>query len=590
MSPSVGHKLSLLVGVAVLLSLFGLGVFSYQTIETKLSDLLRKDTLDTATLLSSRVRNELKYSAEKARTLAAMALEDFKNPDDQIRFLEENLALDDQLLAISLHRKSSASQQQWTHVFRITRPESDPTHLTPQDFKDLDLKFPLNVNQAGNGPVDVVVGTLRDGTPILRMAFPIVRKADGKFTQVLSVEIKQERITAAFAEATHHFSFALDRTGRLMIQTDPTHFTFGEDLSYLPILQMAKSTEAPNGNLDYYELPGGSLQFGSFHRVGYGDLLVVTQAPKTYVMGILRDYTRQAGLIVGAMVSLCLFLTLVGTWGIVGSRLRRIRQVFDKLGEGHFAVSFPEKHSIDEIGDFARRLQTICNELEQREKSHGTFTKLKTKKNKQKNLTESINLKGERKNVTALCCQLYGLETIVDQADAEFFVHQLNSFNQAVTELVEQRNGIVDKIHNGCVVAYWGIPAEEKDDVQNVISVAFEIRKAVKNFNDKLLDQRLPVVTLKMGVHNGPVVTGQVGTETRMEYTAIGEAIEVAIRIQSFADQLGTDLLLTEKVISKVPKSYNMEKVSAGDDYTPALYEILGAQPAALHIRKKKAA
>ena len=186
MGPSVGQKLSLFVGVAIVLSLFGLGVFSYQTIETRLAELFRKDTLDTATLLSSRVRNELKYAAEKTRTLAAIALEDFKNPDDQIRFLEENLALDDQLLSIALHRKSPASQHQWTTVFRITRPETDPGHLTPQDFKDLDLKYPQNINQAGQGPVDIVVGSLRDGTPILRMAFPILRKADGKFIQVLS--------------------------------------------------------------------------------------------------------------------------------------------------------------------------------------------------------------------------------------------------------------------------------------------------------------------------------------------------------------------------------------------------------------------
>ncbi len=593
MSPSVGQKLSIFVGVAIFLSLIGLGTFSYQTMESKLAELLRKDTLDTATLLSSRVRNELKYAAEKARTLAAMALEDFKNPDDQIRFLEENLSIDEQLLALTLYRRSPASQQQWATVFRLTRPEGDPAHLNNNDFKELDLKYPLNIHRAGNGPVDIAVGTLKDNTPILRMAFPIIRKANGRFTQVLAIELKQERITAAFSEATQHFSFALDRSGRLMIQTDPTHFTFGEDLSYLPILQMAKSTEAPNGNLDYHELPGGILQYGAFHRVGYGDLLVVTQAPKTFVLATMKTYTRQALMIGGAMVCFCLILTLLGAWGIVGSRLKKISTAFQKVGEGHFSVSFPEKNSIDEIGDFARNLQKVCNELEEREKSHGTFTKLKNKKIKEKNITEKINLKGERKNVSALCCQLHGLDNIVEQAEAEFFVKSINTFNQTVTELIEAKNGIVDLIHNGSITAYWGIPSEEKNDVENMISVAFEIRKAAKILNDRFLDQRLPTVTLKMGIHNGPVVTGQVGTENRMEYTAIGEAIEVATRIQSFADQLGTDLLVTEKVISKISKSYNMEKVSSGDEYTPALYEIVGLsdiKTLTAPTKKKKAA
>ena len=131
----------------------------------------------------------------------------------------------------------------------------------------------------------------------------------------MQIEIRQERLTAAFTEATAHFSFILDRHGRVVAQTDPTHFTFGEDLSHLPILQMAKSTEAPNGNLDYYELPGGVLQYGSFHKVGYADLVVITQAPRSHVIQLLRSYTRQALLV--AMT--CVFLAMASDFCELGN-------------------------------------------------------------------------------------------------------------------------------------------------------------------------------------------------------------------------------------------------------------------------------
>ena len=58
---------------------------------------------------------------------------------------------------------------------------------------------------------------------------------------------------AAFSDSTAHFAFILDRRGRVIAQTDSKHFTFGEDVTQLPILQMARATEAPSGNLDYRE-------------------------------------------------------------------------------------------------------------------------------------------------------------------------------------------------------------------------------------------------------------------------------------------------------------------------------------------------
>jgi hypothetical protein len=176
MTPSIGKKLSLFIGTVVLMATFAIGYVSYTLMEAKFADLLRKDTLDAATLLSSRIRNELRHIAEKGRFLASAALEDFRNADDQIRFLEDNMNIDDQYIAMSLLRRSPASNHQWTPVFRLTRSEEDPAYLTEDDFKQLDLKYPMNFKLVSAGAIEVSVGALKDNTPILRMAVPIVEK------------------------------------------------------------------------------------------------------------------------------------------------------------------------------------------------------------------------------------------------------------------------------------------------------------------------------------------------------------------------------------------------------------------------------
>jgi adenylate cyclase len=577
MSPSVGKKLAFFVAFVVLLTVGAMGFVSYRLMEAKFAEILRKDTLDAATLLSSRVRNELRHVAEKGRILAAAALEDFKSPDDQLRFLEDNLEMDDQLIALSLFRKGEKlGQPGWNPVFRLVRPEGDPSYLNDADFKQLDLKYPLDLGLVAEGAVEISVGALKDGTPILRLAVPIVRKKGGAFTQLLQLEVRQERITAAFAESTAHFSFILDRNGRVLTQTDPTHFTFGEDLSHLPILQMARTTEAPNGNLDYYELPGGPLQYAAFHKVGYADLTVVTQAPRTHVIHMLRSYTRQ-GLFLGvACVLLAMAFTLIAAWGIIGARLGRLAATLSRTGEGRFAVQFPDSGSEDEIGSFSRRLQAIFDELKERERVHGTFAKLRNRRVKQAIHDHKVTLTGERLKAIVLSLHLRGIEDAAGKAEPEVFLKLVNRFAQSATELIEARQGIVDHIHGGSVVATWGIPITDPQDAENAMQACLELRKLAKSFNDQLKKAKLPPVALGIGVHYGPVVAGQLGSDDRLEYSAIGEAIELSWHALSLTDQYGTDCLLTGPAASIAPEWFSTEKATAHDAQGTELFELLG--------------
>lgn len=576
MRPSVGKKLSLFAALLVALSAGAMGYVCYTLLERKLADNLRKDTLDASALLASRVRGELRHVAEKARILASAALEEFRSPEDQIRFLEGNIALDDQLVAMSLYRRSKASQGKWTPVFRLTRPEDDEAFLEENDFRELDLKYPLDFKAVAEGAIEVTVGTLGENAPLLRMAVPLVRNQDGDFTQILGIELRQERITAAFAEATAHFSYLLDRNGRVLVQTDPTHFTFGEDLSQLPILQMARATEAPNGNLDFYELPGAMLQYGSFNKVGYADLVVVSQASKSHLIHALREFTRQALFVVLGCAFAAAALMLLASWSVVGARLARVSAAFARVTDGKFAVSFPEKHSADEVGNFAMGLQEVCDRLEKREKVHGTFAKLKSKKVKSRIEEGRINFKGERTEAIVMHCHLHGIEAVIAKADPELLLRLLNEFNQGVSEAVESNQGIVDHIHGGSVVAYWGVPLADKRDSDHALSSCLEVRNAAKALNEALKREGLPEVQLAVGVHHGPVVAGQVGAEGRMEYTAFGEAIEVAARIRNFTDQFGTDILITGPALAHAPQWYSTEKVAPADGANPELYELHG--------------
>ena len=576
MTPTVGKKLSLLAGLLAALTAWTMGYIAYSLMERHFATSLRRDTLDTASLLASRLRNELRHAAEKGRLLAASALEEFKSPEDQIRFLESNLASDEQMIAMTLLRRSKASDGRFVPVFRLVKPEGDPAFLTERDFHDLDLKYPVDISSTGKGSVEVVVARLKDGTPTLRLSVPLVRTKTQGFTQLLVIELRQERLTAAFAEATAHFSFLLDRSGRVLVQTDPTHFTFGEDLSHLPILKAAQATEAPNGNLDYREIQGGLLQYASFQKVGYGSLMVVSQASRLLIVDVLKQYTHQAAAAAAFCVLMACALMLLGSWGVVGARLRRILSAMARIEGGRFNVSVPEKLSEDEIGTFAHSLQAMCDRLQERAPAQATFAKLNTRRVKSRLTEGKLNLSGERQSAWIVVCRLHGLDTAATQGNATDFFRCLNTFTLAASKIVEHNQGIVDRMTGGTFVSFWGVPVSDKQDADHALTSAIELRSAARTFNEELKRCGFHEIRLSVGVHFGPVAAGQVGSAERMEYTVVGEAVELATRLTEFTEQFGTDILTTGTAVQAAPAWFKTEKASSADGDVPELHELIG--------------
>lgn len=579
MGPSVGKKLSLYVALSTLLTAAAVGFVSYQILDSRITETFRKNTLDSSTLLASRVRNELRHVAEKARLLSAAALEEFKNADDQIRFLEDNLAIDDQFIAMSLFRRSPASNNQWKLVFRLTRPDGDPDAINPAQFNDLELKFPLDFAVVNTGAIDVNVGALENGTPILRLLVPIVRKKGGGFAQVIAIEVRQERLTAAFSEANAQFSYLLSRKGRLLSQTDPTHFTYGEDLSHLPVYKFATAAEADNGNLDFHEIPGAPLQIGSFHKVGFGDLVVVSQASKLHVMEVLRDYTRRAGIFSICAMALFSILGLFAVWVTVGGRLDATLRALRKVIQGNYLVQLPEVGATDEIGAFSRELQVLVDDLRRKSVHFGTTAKLKDRRFRARLDDGKLVLSGDRGKAFVVDVRVLGLPVLSAQADPQDLLTELNGFYQACADEVAAARGILDDVGGTGFRAFWGFPLSSKQDGERTLAACLRLRACFDLLNKRLAAKNLPELKLSVGVHYGSVAGGEIGTDSRKEFTILGEAVETARMVHQHTEEYGTDILLTSQAVSQAPNWYQTERAADGDSEKIALFELMGTGP-----------
>lgn len=590
MAPSVGKKLSLVTGILALISSGAVGYVSYESLNHELARELRENTLDVATLLSSRIRNELRHAVEKGRLLTAAASEEFREPKAQIRFLEENLALDPQYVALSLFRHSEAREGRWISIFRLTRPPEDPAHLSDSDFNELDLKYPIDLGIAGRGEIDIAIGKLSDDTPIVRMAVPIARRKDGTFSRVLGIELRQERITAAFSEATAHLSFLLDRNGRLLAQSDPTHFSYGEDLSHLPILQVARTTETVRGNLDYREVPGASLQYGSFHKMGYADLVIVSQASRYQVNLALRALVRKAVPTAMAFALFAALVMLVASRFVVGWRLAKIGEAIRRARAGRSGTRVLEKARLldslhpssspgfsedeDEIGEFARILAEIL-------RNPASTASQKPSK------AESVLAPAQPPPPTppsafVIQCSLRGTDELVAHGVKRTLTNRiLGQFRRRVSEIIHQHQGFACEAEAETISAAWGIPsspspAEGKASAENALKACIEIRHYARSINENLQKRGIPPLKLAIGADYGPTEKHETGSGRRKKAELRGDAPVRANQIHEFAPQFSTEILLTSTALGIAPPWFTTEKVAPADGPMPEIHELTG--------------
>jgi adenylate cyclase len=165
---------------------------------------------------------------------------------------------------------------------------------------------------------------------------------------------------------------------------------------------------------------------------------------------------------------------------------------------------------------------------------------------------------GETKNATVFFSDIRNFTAISENFTVEFgegasdkIVHWLNEYLTQMVACVEKTNGVVDKFIGDAVMAHWGTAytaGSPDQDAFNCVLAAIMMRTALIKLNAarKADDPANPIIKIGCGINSGPVTAGQIGSTERMEYTVIGDAVNLASRTEALNKPMGTDILITE--------------------------------------------
>jgi adenylate cyclase len=159
---------------------------------------------------------------------------------------------------------------------------------------------------------------------------------------------------------------------------------------------------------------------------------------------------------------------------------------------------------------------------------------------------ESFQLGGVNQTLTVLFADVRGFTRLAEHARPEQVVQLLNSYFSAMTEVIFAHGGTLDKYIGDGLMALFGAPTASPNDAANAVTAAVGMQRQIEALNVSLKAQGLPEISVGIGLHTGVATVGYIGSERRTEYTAIGDTVNLAARLEQNA--AGGQILLSESV------------------------------------------
>jgi adenylate cyclase len=149
--------------------------------------------------------------------------------------------------------------------------------------------------------------------------------------------------------------------------------------------------------------------------------------------------------------------------------------------------------------------------------------------------TESLKLGGKRQDITVLFADVRGFTTLSEQRAPEEIVEILNRYFTLASELIFQYGGTLDKYIGDGLFAFFGAPYADPEHPLKAARAAWALQQALAEFNQSLQRDQLPEIAVGIGINTGAALVGYIGSEKRTDYTAIGDAVNIAARLESIA-------------------------------------------------------
>ncbi|HLF27469.1 MAG TPA: FtsX-like permease family protein [Anaerolineae bacterium] len=248
------------------------------------------------------------------------------------------------------------------------------------------------------------------------------------------------------------------------------------------------------------------------------------------VDNIIQDIVNSSAWTMLAALAIAVSLTVLFTRRAL-TPIAQIAEASQAVAHGDLTQRVPATRW-DEIGRLARAFNDMVKGLGERERLRDLFGRYLSRDVSAEVLAGRVTLHGERKTVTALFCDMRGSTAFAEDHDPEEVMRTLNQYFEVIIRATETHGGIVGRFLGDAALCVFGAPLEQRDHAARAVRAALAMQAGLAQLNAKRAALGQPTLRFGIGVNTGAVTAGATGSEERLEYTVIGDAVNVAARVQ----------------------------------------------------------
>ncbi len=330
------------------------------------------------------------------------------------------------------------------------------------------------------------------------------------------------------------------------------------------------------------------LQSRDLQRISYGDEewtsllrpLFETSSGELQTMAVIqRSFDENQVNVVQFRQLLIRFYLLVLLLSVIAALwlarsisrpLTRLAAVVGKIERGDYQMR-ANIQSRDELGELAESVNSMAVGLAEKEKVRDLLGKVVSHEIAEELLSNPVELGGEERDVTILFSDIRGFTSYCENLPPSAVLEALNHVLSEISNIVEAHHGVVDKFQGDAVMALFGAPVSHPADVSNAMQAALEIVAALAAMETEL--------SACVGVNSGRVVAGNLGSQNRLNYSVIGDPVNLAARLESLTRLYHVNNLVSESSARAAPEFLyrELDEVRVAGKQNPVkIFELLG--------------
>ena len=451
----------------------------------------------------------------------------------------------------------------------------------PQNYHTLiDKQAPFPFLIPFNDVVSVKNRSLSSERPILTIGAPLV-KANSKVTHIVVADFAFSSLQKSLINQGYRNLYIVDNDGELLAHSDENTLNKGSD--YLDLgskehILKAIDSKAHAGQF-YYKDASKNAFYAAYAKTPFG-ITVFSETSES----VIKEPALLAAKQVAYITSTVLFASLIIIFLFskhLTKPIAKLANLMFKIGEGKFNVKAKNIiKSHDEVGDLAHWFDHMVEGLKERDRVKQLFSKFQGSQIAENLLSEDFEMQstGNSRSGVVFFSDIRGFTSYSEEKDPAEVVSMLNEYFTIMVKILGANYGVVDKFIGDAVMAVWGAPKSTGKDCYYAVRACLEMREGLTLLNKRRTDRGEAPIKIGMGLHYGELVAGIIGSDDRMEYTVIGDTVNVASRIESETKNQNVDFLISEQVYEQVKDDFNFikkaETTLKGKEKATVLYTI----------------